>query len=159
MPNDERDLCTSLSHRPTLARRDSARRPQNTTQRREGVSTMTFALASRRTTAVATAVMALLFVLPTAGFARSASGLVSVIVRALPGRSRAAEDVVRKAGGHIAREIGIIDGFTAELPGAAVPAVRADGRVFSVTPNARVHLLHAVDGFDASIDPASVYNV
>jgi len=121
------------------------------------VSTRISIDGTRRAFAAAVAA-SLLFALPAVATG-SSTNFVSVIVRAVPGHFGAAERLVDDAGGRVGREIKIIDGFSAQVPAGAMEQMRASGHIHSLTPNGRVHLLHAVDGFDASTDPGSAYNV
>src|SRR5206468_296317 len=88
-----------------------------------------------------------------------AGRMVSVIVRALPGHADDAATVVETSGGRVQRRIGIIDGLTARVPSDALDDIRNSGVVYSVTANQPIHLLHAVDGFNAASDPGSIYNL
>jgi serine protease AprX len=92
----------------------------------------------------------------TAG--RAAGRLVSVIVRAIPGHHTDAARSVDEAGGIVGRELGIIDGFSALVPGSSIARLQADPIVRSITPDQSLTMLHMVDGFDGSADPGSVYN-
>ncbi len=90
---------------------------------------------------------------------KASDGLVSVIVRALPGHSSDAEGAVEGAGGRVQRRLDIIDGISARIPASRIPAVESSGFVRSITLNQPIHLLHAIDGFNAASDPGSVYNL
>jgi serine protease AprX len=74
---------------------------------------------------------------------------VSVIVRQLPGAGGAVEALVEQGGGTVGRRLGIIHGFTAMLPKAALARLRASHAVRSVTMNQPVRLASA-DGRDAT---------
>jgi serine protease AprX len=73
---------------------------------------------------------------------------VSVLVRQLPGAGDAPRALVEQAGGTVGRRLGVIDGFTAVLPKAALARLRASHAVRSVTVNQPVRLAGA-DGVDA----------
>ncbi|MDQ3953461.1 MAG: S8 family serine peptidase [Actinomycetota bacterium] len=92
--------------------------------------------------------------------AQATSEMVDVIVRELPGAGSAPEQMVEDLGGDVGRHIDIIDGFTATVPEAALPALEGVRKVHSVTRDQRVHLLHEVDGYDASLptNPGSIFN-
>ncbi|HEX2294388.1 MAG TPA: S8 family serine peptidase [Actinomycetota bacterium] len=92
--------------------------------------------------------------------ARAASQMVDVIVRELPGAGSAPEQMVEDLGGDVGRHIDIIDGFTATVPEAGLPALESVRKVHSVTPDQRVFLQHSVDGYDASSasNPGSIFN-
>jgi len=85
--------------------------------------------------------------------------MAGVIVRGFAGRSADAERTVTELGGTISRRIGIIDGFSARVPADNMPALLRAGTVRAVTPNQGVHLLHAIDGFNAASDAGSIYNL
>jgi subtilisin family serine protease len=109
--------------------------------------------------AVAVIVPILLLAAPAASAPRPSGGMVSVIVREYAGAGDAAERTVRALGGSVGRHIRIIDGFAADVPKRAVGALRRLPQVHSVTPDARVRLAHAVDGYDASTDPNSLFTI
>jgi serine protease AprX len=90
--------------------------------------------------------------------AQSASGLVSVIVREVKGAGDAPERMVERAGGTVGREIKIIHGFQAEVPADSVAQLRSGTGVFSVTPDAAVHLNGMIDGYDPMADGGSWLN-
>jgi hypothetical protein len=75
---------------------------------------------------------------------------VSVIIRELPGAGRGPELLVKELGGTVVRHIRIIDGFTAEVPAAALDELRSFGAIYTVTRNQRVELLGA-----GEYDPAT----
>lgn len=62
---------------------------------------------------------------------------VSVIVQSVGGSDEASE-AVRSAGGRVTRDLTIVGGVGAELPERSLPALRADQRVWNVTPNDKV---------------------
>lgn len=72
---------------------------------------------------------------------------VPVIVRQAPGAGGAPEALVEQAGGTVGRQLAIIDGFTAEVPRAALARLRAGSGIRSVTVNQPVRL-SGIDGFD-----------
>ncbi|HYP23264.1 MAG TPA: S8 family serine peptidase [Actinomycetota bacterium] len=89
--------------------------------------------------------------------ALATSEMVDVIVRELPGAGSEPEQMVEDLGGEVGRHIGLIDGFTATVPKAGLPALESVRKVHSVTRDQRVHLLHAVDGYDGATAPGSMY--
>src|SRR5919108_323444 len=89
----------------------------------------------------------------------SAARLISVIVREAPRAGSAPEELVRTLGGQIGRHIGIIEGFVAQIPAGGLGVLTAAPAIHSVTPDSRIQLLHAVDGFDGETDPGSMFNV
>jgi serine protease AprX len=93
---------------------------------------------------------------PIAGVAQR---MVSLIVRAEPGKTAPVGAEVRELGGTVTRTIGIIDAVVVRAPESALGELQRAPYVRSITPNAAVHLLHTVDGFDASTDAGSLYNV
>jgi serine protease AprX len=60
--------------------------------------------------------------------------------------------MVERAGGTVGREIKIIHGFQAEVPADSVAQLRSGTGVFSVTPDAAVHLNAMIDGYDPGKD-------
>ncbi len=89
---------------------------------------------------------------------QAADQLVSVIVRENPGAGGTPEAVVQELGGTVGARIEIINGFVADVPSRSLPALEANDAVHSVTPNRKVKMLHVSDGFDASVDPGSIFN-
>ncbi|HYO60431.1 MAG TPA: S8 family serine peptidase, partial [Actinomycetota bacterium] len=100
--------------------------------------------------------------LPALGesMALATSEMVDVIVRELPGAGSAPEEMVEDLGGQVGRHIDLIDGFTATVPKAGLPALESVRKVHSVTRDQRVHLLHEVEGYDASLptNAGSIFN-
>ncbi len=90
--------------------------------------------------------LGLLFALSAALFVPSSSGAVvprhqqasrqSVIVLAGPGSVREAESAVRRAGGIVRTELGIVNGFSASVPASSLRNLRAERSVVSITPDA-----------------------
>jgi subtilisin family serine protease len=115
--------------------------------------------------------------LPAAAAARGSESLaggttppIQAIVRGLPGAGTAPERAVVALGGTVIRRLGIIDGFVASVPPAAVPRLAASAGVRSVTPDGQVRLHGSgwddkADGdekdstkFHADLDLGSLYN-
>jgi serine protease AprX len=96
---------------------------------------------------------------PSAASDSREGSIVSVIVRQLPGAAAGPEHAVEALGGSVGRQISIVGGFVADLPAEAVDALKRVPGVFSVTPNASVHLLGTVDGMDPSKYSGSWYRV
>ncbi|MDX6208426.1 MAG: hypothetical protein QOE24_817 [Frankiales bacterium] len=97
----------------------------------------------RRRAAVAAVASAALLV-PGSGTGASgerSSALQQVIVQAVPGAVTQAEQAVRAAGGTVARELHLVNGFSATLP-AGSRLGRADG-ILAVTPDRAMHVLAA----------------
>ena len=65
------------------------------------------------------------------------SRFVSVIVQSVGGSDQA-RDAVESVGGRVTRDLDIVGGVSAELPQRSLPALRADQRVWNVTPNDKV---------------------
>jgi serine protease AprX len=76
---------------------------------------------------------------------------VSVIVQSVGGSGEASE-AVRSAGGRVTRDLSIVGGVGAELPERSLPALRADERVWNVTPNEKV-------GFHGSADTEITHRI
>ncbi len=99
-------------------------------------------------------------VLPVA--ATSAAGgvqsMINVIVREGAGAGATPERAIENLGGTVGRQIGLINGFTATVPAGSLDSLRDIRGVASVTPDAPLTLLHAVDSFDGATDTGSLYN-
>jgi len=80
-----------------------------------------------------------------------AADSVRVIVRALGAEARV-EDAAAALGGKVTLRLGIINGFAASVPASAVPVLRADPAVASVTPDA------ALAPQTATYDPSTDMN-
>lgn len=83
---------------------------------------------------------------------------VRVIVRAREGAQLEAAHAVQRVGGTIGNALGLINGFVATMPSAALRAVRRLPEVLSATPDSTVRLLHSVDGFEAGTDAGSLHS-
>jgi serine protease AprX len=107
-------------------------------------------LQARRamTVAVATLVAAGLTGPATASAAALASSAdqVSVIVREAAGSGNAPERAVSAYGGSVTRQLGIIGGFTAQVPADRIEALRGVAGVQSVSENASLSLNGTRDG-------------
>ncbi len=79
------------------------------------------------------------------------------VLRATPGTAAAVERVVRAIGGHVDRQLAVINGMTVRLSPAAARALAADPHIVSVTADAAVHL--AASTYDPAADVNSLYNV
>jgi serine protease AprX len=77
----------------------------------------------------------------------------NTIVRAHPGRERAAEALVARLGGTVRMRLQIINGFTASLPVRAAAILRHDSAVLSVTPNRAMKPQGS--SYSAAYDPGS----
>jgi serine protease AprX len=82
----------------------------------------------------------------------------SVIVRAHHGELHSVERTIRALGGHLGRELGLIDAVTADVSTAGVAALEADPQVLEVTPNATVKLDDTTP-YNQAGDPTSLYNI
>jgi serine protease AprX len=84
---------------------------------------------------------------------------IRVIVRYDPAVGPdSAERAVVRAGGEVGRRLGLIDGFTALVPGRALAAVRAADGVAAVTPNGKVQL-NSDEEWLADRDLNSLYSI
>jgi serine protease AprX len=90
---------------------------------------------------------------------RASNDMVGVIVRGFSGHSEDAAKTVEDAGGRVGGQIRIIDGFSAQIPAANIDWLRNSPAIYSITRNQPIHLLHAVDGFNAASDAGSIYNL
>jgi serine protease AprX len=110
--------------------------------------------------------LTLLVALSLAGLAASAAGSASsrtsaapategggVIVRASPGREPKAEALVRRLGGTVGLRLPIIDGFSAAVPTSALPTLRANSAILSVTQNTKLEPQSS--SYSTSYDPSS----
>ncbi|MDQ1521553.1 MAG: serine protease AprX, partial [Actinomycetota bacterium] len=116
----------------------------------------------RRTAAATIAVLAVA-ALPTSASAATHGPKVRVIVRVSSHDALGnARDVVASLGGNVTLDLGIINGFAADVPSDAVAVLDATPGVDSVTPDATVHMNDDVGGY-GGIDPrprlGSLYNV
>jgi serine protease AprX len=82
---------------------------------------------------------------------------LSVIVREHTRAGAEPERLVRRLGGRVSRQIGIINGFAATVPSSRVAALRAGRGVHSVTLNRRVRLSGEINGWDQSHDDGSIW--
>ena len=65
---------------------------------------------------------------------------------------------MEQAGGSVQRPLRIINGFEARVPESRVQSLVGSPHISSVTPDARVAMQHAVDGFDPTVDTGSLLN-
>ena len=79
------------------------------------------------------------------------------VLRAAPGAAAAVERAVRSAGGHVDRQLGVINGMSVRLSPAAARALADDTRILSVTPDAPVRL--AASTYDPMTDVNSLYSM
>ena len=82
---------------------------------------------------------------------------VSVIVRAVPGQAGATEAAVSRLGGKVVRELGIIGGFSADVPVTAVARLSVLPGVTQVVPDARVKM--SAESWRADRDNGSLTNL
>jgi len=94
---------------------------------------------------------------PARASASPAGPPVDVIVRQVAGAGQAAEAAVERLGGHVGRHLGIIDGFSAQVPTNRVPELSAAPGVVSVTRDASLRL--QTDAWTADSDLGSLRNV
>ena len=132
-------------------------------QRSSGISSATVgfaaavapgrSLASRRPVA-ASFVLAILTALCVApGSSARAGDLVPVLIREARGAGTEAERAVEDLGGTVGRHIEIVESFAAEVPRAALGALRSVPQIVSITPNAPVHLLGSSGSGSYVADP------
>src|SRR4051794_27053116 len=93
--------------------------------------------------------LAVLFILPallmvgagnTVALRSASTDLVTVLVSKLDAADSRPERLVHAVGGHVVRELKIIDGFVARVPSAAAAALAHAAGVRSVTPNRSLRL-------------------
>ena len=132
-------------------------------QRRGGQVATAVAVGRQPSRFVAAGLTALLLAAPLAGLGKTKAAApdASVIVRAVPGAAEAVERLIAKAGGTVARRIGVINGFSATVPADKVAELRAQAGVAAVTPNVKGHLM-SVDptlGYDTASDTGALSNI
>jgi serine protease AprX len=81
----------------------------------------------------------------------------SVIVRARPGAAASVEAAVGRLGGRVELRLPIVNGFSAQVPQAALGRLQLMPGVLSVSADARVHALS--DSYSPAGDGGSMYNV
>jgi serine protease AprX len=118
----------------------------------------------RTVSALATATAVLLSAGALATTVHADSHLVSVVVRAQPAESAAADQEIASLGGHIQQHINLINATVAEVPASAVPELETSGAVAQVTLNAPVQLLGSSWGlpsvpYSPAADVNSMYNI
>ena len=88
--------------------------------------------------------------------AASASELVKVVVRALPGEAGAAASALQSAGGRVGTVLTTVDEVVGTVPVSALGALRALPGVVEVTEDAQLHLL--ASSYDPGSDVGSTFN-
>ncbi len=116
--------------------------------------------AGRALTAFAAAAMVAGMAGPAGASAPSAGSTdrVDVIVRELPGAGDRPEKAVAFLGGAVGEPLGIIGGFTAQVPADRLASLRAVPGIFSVTENAAVTLT-STEVEDQLAEPSSLYSI
>ncbi len=85
--------------------------------------------------------------------------MISVIVRELPGMGSAPEQLVEELGGSVELELGIINGFSAQIPRRNLAALESSDLITSVTPNRPIKMLGKFeDGVRNVLNPGSMLN-
>ena len=109
--------------------------------------------------AAATAVIAAIAAPATAAAATEGSAApVSVVVRELPGTGAGPERAVAAFGGSVVRQLGIIGGFSAELPADRLAALRGVPGVDEVTEDAGLSLA-STEITDQAAQAGSLYTI
>jgi serine protease AprX len=90
-----------------------------------------------------------------------APATVHVVVTGEPGAGEAVAAAVRRLGGRVAARLAVVDGVVADVPAAAVDALRrAPGvRSVSVDHRGRLQAIDGTLGYDVGNDDGSLYNV
>jgi serine protease AprX len=102
-------------------------------------------------------VLALMLPLLGAEPAHAAPDRVLVVVGAQPGKTRAAERLVRRLGGDVGHRLRIVHGFSARVPAASIDRLRQAGSVRIVARDVALHLSAETAGADVhTIDPPPV---
>ena len=107
---------------------------------------------------VSAAVAAVAVVAPlnaAAGSPAAAAPTVSVIVQEHANAGNGPERAVVRLGGEVVRQIPLIHGFSARIPGSGMSALRGSRGVRSVSMDRRVTLSGTIDGWDPDTDPGS----
>ena len=138
------------SWKSRLAFRDNAEPATTGPQPMHSRAWLSVARPARRRAGLG-AVLATALLSPFAGMmpasaapANVSSGAGSYVVRATTGGLGLATAGVARAGGHVERRLGIINGLSARLPAGAADALRSAPGVLSVTGNGAVRLLSTV---------------
>ena len=82
---------------------------------------------------------------------------MDVIVRQLPQAGRAPASIVEALGGHVGRQLDLVNGFTARIPASGLARLALTPGVVSVTPDAALRL--QTDAWSAAGDLGSLANV
>ena len=119
----------------------------------------------------ATAAVALAALIPGAGAATASRPAnreavergpsVGAIVQAAPDAMASAERAIQRAGGHVVRRLGVINGFAAQVPAGQIARLRAVPGVVGVSLD-RVMRPKSVDpslGYDAAADTGSLQDI
>ncbi len=93
--------------------------------------------------------------------APGAPGGGAVVVRGLPGHHAAVRADVVRLGGHVTRDLPIVDGVAATVSAAAAAALAADPDVVSVTEDVSGHVMayNGDLGYDPTADTGSILDV
>ncbi len=99
-------------------------------------------------------------VAPHAAPQASAAEQVSVVVTATPGGSSVARSSVVRLGGHIDRELPIVNGFSARLPKSRLARLKAEAGIASVTSNGTMKTQGVLPGstYEQTSTTTSMYN-
>lgn len=92
--------------------------------------------------------------LPAAGHVTATGALIRVVVSAEPGASADVKATLARLGGRVARDLAIIDGFSAQIPADAIDAMRAHTGVRLIVPDRTMRPFGLQPG-DAGIDAAA----
>jgi serine protease AprX len=113
---------------------------------------------SKRATRIVLAVFLAALITQAVGMAVQAlPSIVSVIVRAQPGQTAAASQLVTDAGGRVVGQIGLIDALVADVPSNAVAGISRSPAIVEVTPNVSGHLDSS--SYDPTGNVNSMYNI
>ncbi len=121
----------------------------------------TMSKSRRKTHGVSWAIAATAILAPFAASADAASPrtkMASVIVQEKAGSGNGPEKAVVRLGGRVGKHIGVINGFTAQIPVRAVPTLRRVKGVTAVTPDTKIGR-STIDGWDNESDSGSTNRV
>ena len=84
--------------------------------------------------------------------------LTSIVVRTVAGSDAAVQAAVARLGGHVGRQLPLVGGFAATIPGDQVGRLSAVGGVVQVTQDIPLRLF-TINGYDNAGDANSLYDV
>ena len=96
---------------------------------------------------------------PAATAAPRPSGPVGTyVIQAQPGSITSVTGALSHSGGKVLRTLRTLDSAIVRMPAATATRWQTDGRIVSIVPDSRLHLL-SDDSYDPSTDVNSLYNI